>query len=45
MATFLLSVLIFGSAGYIVYSRVTKGKNCDDCHTTCPVKKASNAEK
>ncbi|ASZ08369.1 MULTISPECIES: FeoB-associated Cys-rich membrane protein [Enterococcus] len=45
MATFLLSVLIFGSAGYIVYSRVKKGKNCDDCHTTCPVKKASNTEK
>lgn len=45
MATFLLSVLIFGSVGYIVYSRVKKGKNCDDCHTTCPVKKASNTEK
>lgn len=45
MATFLLSVLIFGSAGYIVYFRVKKGKNCDDCHTTCPVKKASSAEK
>lgn len=45
MATFLLSVLIFGSAGYIVYSLVKKGKNCDDCHTTCPVKKASNTEK
>lgn len=45
MATFLLGVLIFGSAGYIVYSRVKKGKNCDDCHTTCPVKKASNTEK
>ncbi|MBO0432324.1 FeoB-associated Cys-rich membrane protein [Enterococcus sp. DIV0660C] len=45
MATFLLSVLIFGSAGYIIYSRVKKGKNCDDCHTTCPVKKASSAEK
>lgn len=45
MATFLLSVLIFGSAGYIVYSRVKKGKNCDDCHTTCPVKKVSSTEK
>lgn len=39
MATFLLSVLIFGSAGYIVFSRVKSGKTCDDCESACPVKK------
>lgn len=39
MATFLLSVLIFGSAGYIVFSRVKSGKTCDDCKSVCPVKK------
>ena len=40
MATVILAVMIFGSAGYIVYSRVKKGKSCDDCHTTgCSVKK------
>ena len=35
----LLSVLIFGSAGAIVYTRLKSGKNCDDCQTACPVKK------
>ncbi|EOS8000756.1 FeoB-associated Cys-rich membrane protein [Enterococcus hirae] len=39
MATFLLSVLIFGSAGYIVFSRIKSGKTCDDCKRACPVKK------
>ncbi|MHC5229794.1 FeoB-associated Cys-rich membrane protein [Enterococcus sp. LJL99] len=39
LATILLAALIFGSAGYIIYSRIKKGKTCDDCHTTCPVKK------
>ncbi|MEI5993344.1 FeoB-associated Cys-rich membrane protein [Candidatus Enterococcus mansonii] len=41
MMTIILAVLIFGSAGYVVYSQVKKGKSCDDCHTTCPVKKES----
>ncbi|WP_143352938.1 FeoB-associated Cys-rich membrane protein [Enterococcus villorum] len=39
MATFLLSLLIFGSAGYIVYSRIKTGKSCDECKSACPVKK------
>lgn len=39
MGTIALSVLIFGGAGYVVYSRIKKGKSCNDCHTTCPVKK------
>lgn len=39
MATLILAVLIFGRAGYVVYSRFKTGKSCDDCHTTCPVKK------
>lgn len=42
MATFLLSVLIFGSAGAIVYTRLKSGKNCDDCQTACPVKKGTD---
>ncbi|MGG5357677.1 MULTISPECIES: FeoB-associated Cys-rich membrane protein [unclassified Enterococcus] len=41
MATFLLSILIFGSAGFIVYKRLKSGKSCDECKTSCPVKKAS----
>ncbi|WP_165005356.1 MULTISPECIES: FeoB-associated Cys-rich membrane protein [unclassified Enterococcus] len=40
MATIILGVLIFGSAGYIVYSRIKSGKTCDECQTACPVKKA-----
>ena len=43
MATFLLSVLIFGSAGAIVYTRLKSGKNCDDCQTACPVKGTDQA--
>ncbi|VTS78245.1 Uncharacterised protein [Enterococcus hirae] len=39
MATFLLSLLIFGSAGYIIFSRIKSGKTCDDCKSACPVKK------
>ncbi|EOH88771.1 FeoB-associated Cys-rich membrane protein [Enterococcus villorum] len=39
MATFLLSLLIFGTAGYIVYSRIKTGKSCDECKSACPVKK------
>lgn len=39
MATIILSVIIFGSAGYVVYARIKKGQDCSDCHTTCPVKK------
>lgn len=35
MATVILAVVIFGFAGYIVYSQVKKGKSCDDCHTSC----------
>jgi flavoprotein len=43
MATFLLSILIFGSAGYIVYNRLKSGKSCDECKTACPVKKVSKS--
>jgi hypothetical protein len=39
MATFLLGLLIFGTAGYIVYSRIKTGKSCDECKSACPVKK------
>lgn len=44
MATFLLSVLIFGSAGAIVYTRLKSGKNCDDCQTACPVKRNRSSD-
>ena len=38
IATMILSILIFGSAGYVIYSRIKTGKTCDDCNTSCPVK-------
>lgn len=38
VATVILSILIFGAAGYVVYRRFTKGGDCEDCHTSCPVK-------
>ncbi len=38
MATFLLSVLIFGSAGWIVYRQKKSGGSCKDCTSSCPVK-------
>ncbi|MGX7236507.1 FeoB-associated Cys-rich membrane protein [Enterococcus phoeniculicola] len=38
MATIILSILIFGSASYVIYSRIKTGKTCDDCKTSCPVK-------
>lgn len=43
MATFLLSILIFGSAGYIVYTRIKTGKSCDECQSACPVKKVQKS--
>ena len=36
MATFLLSVLIFGSAGAIVYTRLKSGKNLPLFTSCCP---------
>ena len=44
MATFLLSVLIFGSAGAIVYTRLKSGKNCDDCQTALPSKRNRSSD-
>ncbi|MFV0560112.1 MAG: FeoB-associated Cys-rich membrane protein [Enterococcus sp.] len=38
MATWLLSILIFGSAGYIVYGKLKGKSSCEDCHSACPVK-------
>lgn len=38
VATMVLSIVIFGSAGWVVYSRVKKGSGCNDCHTSCPAK-------
>lgn len=35
MATLLLAVLIFGTAGYVIYARIKKGKSCDDCASSC----------
>lgn len=41
VATILLSLLIFGSCGWIIYRKVkVKGKaGCDDCHCSCPANK------
>lgn len=39
MATIILSILIFGTAGIITYQRIKKGESCEDCQTACPVKK------
>jgi hypothetical protein len=44
MATYILAILIFGAAGYVIYSRVKKGESCDDCHTSCPVKKEQSKQ-
>ena len=38
MATCLLSILIFESAGFIIYSQLKSGKICDECKSACPVK-------
>lgn len=38
MATIILSILIFGSAGLVIYRQVKKPTHCDDCHTSCPAK-------
>lgn len=39
MATIILSILIFGTAGIITYRRIKKGESCEDCQTACPVKR------
>lgn len=44
-ATIILSILIFGAAGWIVYRQFTKGGSCDDCNTSCPVKKQKRDSK
>ncbi|MDT2595551.1 FeoB-associated Cys-rich membrane protein [Enterococcus dongliensis] len=38
MATIILSILIFGGAGVIIYRRVKNGSSCEDCNSSCPVK-------
>ncbi|MGM0213507.1 FeoB-associated Cys-rich membrane protein [Enterococcus sp. AZ109] len=38
MATLVLSVLIFGSAGVIVYRKIKNGSSCEECTCSCPVK-------
>ncbi len=44
MSTIILGGLIFGTAGYIVYSKLLKkgagGCNCSDCN--CPVNSRQN---
>ena len=39
VATIILSILIFGAAGFVVYRQVKKGSSCEDCKTSRPVKK------
>lgn len=38
MATLLLSIVIFGSASWIIYHQLKSGNSCEDCQTSCPVK-------
>lgn len=40
LATILLSILIFGTAGFVIYRQFKKGSSCEDCHTDCAVKRA-----
>lgn len=44
MATIILSVLIFGSAGLIVYRRIKNGNSCEDCGSSCPVKEEQHRQ-
>lgn len=39
VATILLSLLIFGSCGWIIYRKVKGKAGCDDCHCSCPANK------
>lgn len=43
IATILLSVLIFGAAGWVVYRQLTGKKGCEDCQSACPVKHEQQA--
>ncbi|MEG1502987.1 MAG: FeoB-associated Cys-rich membrane protein [Enterococcus sp.] len=38
MATIILSILIFGGAGAVIYRRIKHGSSCEDCDCSCPVK-------
>ena len=38
IATILLSLVIFGYAGKVLYRMVKKG-SCSDCHQSCPVRR------
>jgi hypothetical protein len=40
MSTLIFAVIIFGTAGAVVVSRIKKGRDCGcgECHTACPVK-------
>lgn len=35
MSTLFLAILIFGTAGYVIYARIKKGKSCGDCPSSC----------
>lgn len=46
MATILLSILIFGSCGLIIYQTIKKGSSCEDCkQSDCAVKTLGNVHK
>jgi hypothetical protein len=38
MATILLSIFIFGLAGWIIYKQVKGNGHCEDCSSDCVVK-------
>ncbi|MBM7708104.1 FeoB-associated Cys-rich membrane protein [Enterococcus lemanii] len=45
MATYILAVLIFGSAGRIIYRKISgKSSDCGACNVSCPAKKEQKNE-
>ena len=44
MATIILSILIFGTAGIITYRRIKKVDRIQDWETACPVKKEQSSQ-
>ena len=44
MATIILSILIFGGAGVVVYRRIKNGSSCEDCDSGCQVKEEQHKQ-
>ena len=44
MATIILSILIYVTAGINTYRLIKKVESCEDCQTACPVKKEQSSQ-